>query len=266
MIRNFILNFIFIFSLCFLSCSKSSNPVSDNSNQNNAAQYYPGNTGSKFNYAVQVDSLGGTSQGERIVSFNGSININNTDYFIQANSTILANITANTNSYFRRTSGGIYFFVDTTGLYKFFPDSLRSLLTAEVDKEMSVFSSSLDSNIPWKVYKMNVKYGNLYTFNIIDLTATYLGSEELTLGLNTGQVNKSSEKIKYVLTLSIPNLSDLSQSTISKFEAVSWFAKDLGLVKNQGNLTVVNAISGYDIDFDDTTKTILQNITAYDIK
>ena len=251
----------------YLSCSKDSNPVDDNSNQNSAALFYPGEVGSNFNYAIQVDSVGSQSiSGVRLVSFTGSTKIENTDYYIQTNATTLSGITTNTNSHFRRTVGGVYYFVDTTGLYQFFPDSLSGLLTAIVDKELGILTSNLDVNNPWKVYKMNVKYGNLFTFNIIDLTAYYQGSEEITLNLQFGQVQKSAEKIKYLLTLSIPNLNDPAKSTLSHFESFSWFIKDVGLVKNQGNLTVVNAISGYDIDFDDTTKTIVQNLTSYEIK
>jgi hypothetical protein len=86
------------------------------------------------------------------------------------------------------------------------------------------------------------------------------------LSLQSGQVNETAEKINYVLTLSIPDPNDLTKVNVSTFESTAWFVKDIGLVKCQGNLTVVNAISGYDIDFADTTKTILQNLTSYQIK
>ena len=253
--------------LLFVSCNKSSNPVNNNSNQNSAAVYYPGNTGSNYNYSVQIDSLGGqSSQGERTVSFAGSTTIDNTSYFIQSNSTVLPNSTTNTNSYFRRTDGGVFFYIDTTGLYRFIPASLAASLTVEADKELGVLTSNLDVNNPWKAYKLNVKYGSLFSLSIIDLTAYYQGTEDLTLNLQSGQVNETAEKINYVFTLSIPDTTDFNQSNTSTFESTAWFVKDIGLVKCQGNLTVANAISGYDIDFDDTTKTIIQNLTSYEIK
>jgi hypothetical protein len=243
--------------LIFVSCNKSSNPVSNNTNQNSAAVYYPGNTGSSFNYSVQIDSLGGqSSQGERTVSFTGSTTIDNTSYFIQSNSTVLPVSTTNTNSYFRRTDGGVFFFVDTTGLY-----SYLGSYTAVIDKELDILSGSLDNNVSWKVFKLNV-----LSFSIIDLTAYYKGSEGITLNLNSGQVNKSAEKINYIFTLIIPDIGGPIPPKTSSFEATCWFVKDLGLVKSQGNLTIINAISGYKIDFADTTKTILQNLTSYEIK
>jgi hypothetical protein len=245
-----------IVSLYYVACSKSSNPVSDNSNQNSAVKYFPGEVGSNFNYVIQVDSSGGLLQGERIVSFTGSTTKDNTTYYIQSNKTTLSGMETNTLSYFRRTIGGVYYFVDTTGLYKFIGS-----FTANPDKELGILTNNLTTNATWTVYKMNVSI-----FSVINLTATYEGSEDLVLNLHSGQVTKTADKIKYSLTLNIPALTDTSKPVLSKFDASFWFVKDIGLVKNQGNLTVVNAICGYDIDFGDTTKTIVQDLSSYEIK
>jgi hypothetical protein len=246
-----------LLSLYFSACSKSSNPVSDNSNQNSAATYFPGEVGSNFNYEIQVDSSGGNSRfGERLVTFTGTTTKENINYYIQSNNTTLSGVETSTISYFRRTIGGIYYFVDTTGLYRFIGN-----FVAYPDKELGILTNNLSNNATWTVYKMNVS-----VFSIINLTATYQGSEDLVLNLKSGQVSKTADKIKYSLTLTIPALTDSAKAVNSKFDASFWFVKDIGLVKNQGNLTVVNAICGYDIDFSDTTKTIVQNLTSYEIK
>ena len=265
--KKFVLIIILISALLFyFSCNKSSNPVNNNTNQTSAAAYYPGNEGSNFDYSIQVDSLGQNTQGERKVAFTGTTAIENTTYFIQSNSNILPASTTNTNTYFRRTDGGVFFFIDTTGLYRFIPASLAGSLTIEADKELGVLTSNLNVNNSWKAYKLNVKFGSLFNISVIDLTAYYQGTEDLTLNIQSGQVNESAEKINYVFTLSIPDTTDFTKLNTSTFESTAWFVKDLGLVKCQGNLTVVNAISGYGIDFDDTIKTIVQNLKSYTLK
>ncbi|RJP68380.1 MAG: hypothetical protein C4539_08815 [Ignavibacteriales bacterium] len=255
-----------VFAFMFSSCSKDEGTASDNANQVQAQKYYPGAVGTSYNYNVTFVNGGGQSkQGLRYVRFTNQTQLGSTTYFVQSNRMIFSDDSTVSTSYFRKTDGGVYFFVDTTGLSNFIPDSLRSVLTVEIDKEQNIFNSTLDKNYPWKVYKMNVKYSNI-TFSIIDVTASYLGSEDVVLGLNTGNVTKTAEKVKYLLTLSIPDITGTGSSKSGKFTAYGWYVKDLGVVKWDGNVTVLNAVSGNSIDFDDTTNTMTQVISSYDIK
>ncbi len=258
---------LFVIAFMFSSCSKDEGTAPGDANQVQAQRYYTGNVGTSYNYIVTfVDGNGQTRNGQRYVKFTNQTQLGSTTYFVQSNKMILSGgDTTVSTSYFRKTDGGVYFFVDTTGLSAFFPDSLRSILTVEIDKEQNVFNSTLDKNYPWKVYKLNVKYSNI-TFSIIDVTASYLGSEDVVLGLTTGNVTKTAEKVKYLLTLSIPDITGAGSSKSGKFTAYGWFVKDLGVVKWDGNVTVLNAVSGNSIDFDDTTNTMTQVISSYDIK
>ncbi len=257
---------LLLIAILFYSCSKDSNPANSNANQVQASLYYPGGVGSNFYYnVVLIRPVGPTYDGARKVSFTGQTQLGNTTYFVQSNTMFISSDTTKSNSYFRKTDAGVYFFVDTTGLYTFFPDSLRSILTVEIDKEQNIFNSTLDENYPWKVYKLNVKYSNI-TFSIIDLTANYVGSEEIALNLSTGTVNKTAEKVKYSLTLNIPDITGTGNAKTGKFTAYGWFVKDVGVVKWDGNVTVLNAISGNSIDFDDTLNTMTQTINSYELK
>jgi len=257
---------LLVFAVVFYSCSKDENTVSNDVNQVKAQSYYPGNVGTSYNYSVSfVDGNGQTKQGARNVKFTGQTSLGSTSYFVQSNVMHFNVDTTKSTTYFRKTDSGVFFFVDTTGLSSFFPDSLRSILTVEIDKEENIFNSTLDKNYPWKVYKLNVKYSNI-TFSIVDVTASYMGSEEVALNLATGSVTKTAEKVKYTLTLSIPDITGSGSSKAGKFTAYGWFVKDVGVVKWDGNVTVLNAVSGNSIDFDDTTNNMTQSVTSYDLK
>lgn len=247
-------------ALILQACKKDDSNPASNQPTLTAQRYYPGNVGSRFSYA------NAQGNGIRNLTFTGTANINGTEYITQKSISFvgLDSVSATTN--FRRTDNAVYFYVDTTGLMKFFPDSLRPLLTFNIDKEIIAFSTNLDQTKPWSAYRMDVKIAQLANVNIIDLTANYLGDENVTLNLTSGQVTKSAKKIRYDFKLSVPNLNNLSSPNTRTFNATAWFAEDIGIVKLEGNQSILGALGGGNINLADTTKTITQNITAYDIK
>lgn len=255
----------FSFGLLFYSCKKSSTEPTAPQGAVTAQNYYPGGVGSRFVYNVDTTGLG-AALGTRTSVFTGTKTINGTEYISQVSTIKTGKDSVVNTMYFRRSDTGVYFYIDTTGLSKFFPDSLKSQLTLQIDNELQAFNLNLDKNFPWPAFKMNVKYGSLITFNIIDLTAYYEGSENLTLNLASGQQTKQAEKIKYVFKLTIPDLKNPTNPSQRTFNADAWFVKDVGVVKFQGNGTILGALSGKGISFADTTKTVSQNLTSYDIK
>ncbi|MGE5402509.1 MAG: hypothetical protein ACM3S2_19105 [Ignavibacteriales bacterium] len=258
---------VFVLGFSFYSCKKTSTSPETPQAQNTAARYYPGNAGSRFVYSY--DSTGGgavTGLPTRTTVFMGNQNIGGVDYLKQVSVLKLGPDSVVNTMFFRRTDTGVFFYVDTTGLSKFFPDSIRSQLTLQIDKEIQAFSINLDASYPWPAYKMSIKYGALLSFTIIDLTAYYQGSETLNLNLTTGQTAKKAEKIKYEFKLSIPDLSNPLTQKTRTFDAFVWYVQDVGMVKFQGNGTILGALSGNGIDFADTTRNISQNLVSYDIK
>ncbi|MGE5432428.1 MAG: hypothetical protein ACM3QX_15200 [Syntrophomonadaceae bacterium] len=256
---------VFAFGFLFYSCKKSSTEPTAPQGAVTAKNYYPGNVGSRFVYSVDTTGAGG-ALGTRTSVFTGTKIINGTEYISQESTVKIGPDSVKSTMYFRRSDVGVYFYVDTTGLSRFFPDSLKSQLTLQIDNELQAFNLNLDKNLPWPAFKMNVKYGSLITFNIIDLTAYYLGSENLTLNLTQGQQTKQAEKIRYVFKLTIPDLNNPTHPSERTFNADAWFVKDIGVVKFQGNGTILGALSGNGIDFADTSKTVSQNLTSFDIK
>ncbi|MCX6151894.1 MAG: hypothetical protein NTX22_15320 [Ignavibacteriales bacterium] len=259
---------IFLLSIHFISCSKKSNPADTNlNNQDSALQYYPGNGGSKFNYAVETVTQAGISfMGSRMVSFTGLQKVNNTEYFVQLNSTKLRLDTVKTNAFFRRTNAGVYFFLDTTGVYKYYQATPGSSASMDFDRELIVYSRYLDQSASWKVYKIGLNFTDLASYNIIDLIANYLVREDISLNLTSGQVTMSAEKIKYTLNLRIPDKNDPGKFSFSSFAAFMWFVKDIGIVKLQGNMAVIEVLTGSSTNLSDTSQTMTQNLISYEIK
>ncbi|MCU7490065.1 MAG: hypothetical protein HF300_07655 [Ignavibacteria bacterium] len=256
---------VFATGFLFYSCKKSSTEPTAPEGVTTAKNYYPGGVGSRFVYSVDTTGAGGALS-TRTSVFTGTKTINGTEYISQVSSVKIGPDSVKSTMYFRRSDVGVYFYIDTTGLSKFFPDSIKSQLTLQIDNELRAFNYPLDKSLPWSAFRMNVKYGSLITLNIIDLTANYQGSESLTLNLSTGQKTLDAEKIRYDFILTIPDLNNPLNPSKRTFNADAWFVKDIGVVRFQGNGTILGALSGGGINFADTTKTVSQNLTSYDIK
>lgn len=238
-----------LISLAFVSCSDD-DPASPDESTTPVAAYYPGAAGSTFTYSVQ----GG---GERIVNFSESSEHNG--IYIKQTSTI---DTAVSVSFFRRTDAGLYFYIDTTGLSGFIPDSLSSILTLNLDKEVTTFIKTFNTTVDWVAFKMDV---NLLTipYNVIMVNSHYEGTEDLVI--TPGSSALRGEKVRYDMKFTIPNMTGGPAQT-QTFTAHLWFVKDVGIAKLEGNATVLNALSGGGIDFADTNKIMTQSLVSYDIK
>lgn len=247
--------FLIAILFIFISCSKDDS-TSPQDNTDPAALYYPGNAGSTFTYSVSIDN---SAMGQRVVTFSESSE--NGGIYLKQTSMI---DTATSVSYFRKTDGGVYFYVDTTGLAGFIPDSLKSLLTLTIDQEVTAFVKTFSSTIDWTAFKMDVNIFNI-PYNVILVSAHYAGSEDITLNLTTGSTTKSAQKIKYDMKYTVPNLMG-GQPQVQTYTAYMWFVKDVGLAKLEGNATVINALGGGGVDFADTSRVMTQSLVSYTIK
>jgi hypothetical protein len=125
-------------------------------------------------------------------------------------------------------------------------------------------STPLSDGLNWQAFKLGL---TLLNYNIIDVEASYMGKENVVLNLTSGQVTVSAAKIKYIMTLKIPNLNNVFATPYtSTFNATGWFAADIGPVKWEGNGAVLNGFSGGGINLGDTTSTVSQVLTYYNIK
>lgn len=247
-------------SFFFYACKESTTtepPPPDTEN------YFPNNNGNYYKYNIErTDSNNVKTVGTRSSTYQGSKVLSGVTYQIQVDTLTVSGFSTTSESYFRKTDLGVYFFIDTTGLSETIPDTLLQYMT--MDNELAVLSFPVQTGRNWSVFKMTLQYGPL-TFTIIDVQASYMDKENVTI-LVPGEENKEAYKIKYTLTLNIPNPQNPLQTIVSKFEADAWIAGNIGIVKWEGNGTILNAFAGGGISFADTTSSVSQTLAQYSIK
>ncbi len=218
--------------------------------------FFPVTNGTMYKFSLtQTDTLGNPSNGTRVSLINGVTNIGGTEYQIQLDSVFIAGSTVVSNSYFRKTAASVLINVDTTGLYESIPPEYLQYLT--IDKEILAFSFPLTSLLRL-CFKLAINIPNFDEFIPVKLESIYIGMENIELQLNSGTVSHDAAKIKLDLTIrrdiaAVPQI----------LSANVWLVENVGIVKWDGNLTIVNAFTGGGIDFDDSTRVTTQSLTEY---
>lgn len=256
-----------IFGLYY--CTSESNPSQPGGGTvPNAANFYPGGLGTSLQY--KVDTLNRNtnmydSVGTRTSTFDRMEVIDSTQYIVQVNNTVVDTLMLPGELRFRRTSNGIYFFIDTTGFSEVVPDSLiqQYQLTISIDDEFNGFSSQALSSGSWNAFKLNISVGTLITISVVDVAANYLGEENIFI--KQTRTNAKAKKIEYKIKLSIPNPNNPTQFDVQEYTATGWYVENIGLVRLRGNGLLVNTITTGTIDFADTTKSIDQTLGSYNI-
>jgi hypothetical protein len=67
-------------------------------------------------------------------------------------------------------------------------------------------------------------------------------------------------RVKYVLSLTIPNTPDES------FTTYAWLSDRIGFIKWEGNAAILNAFTRGSVNLSDTTSVISENLISYDVK
>lgn len=257
-----IILFLFLSIFCLLQACKDE--AANEPAPTPADNYFPLTEGTNFEYSVEgIDSIGNVLTGNRTTYFIGSANLGGTDYTNQFDSITLNSLLISSQAFVRKTDHGVYYFLDTTGLYSSIPDSFRSGIS--LDPEFILYSFPLETGKNWTVFKMTLTFLPLISnFTPLEVTAFYEGVEGgIIIPLSSGNESADAERIKYVLTLR----ESIDPAITPKILiAYSWIVKDIGVVKWEGNETVVNALSSAYIDFDDTVNTVTQNLVKYEIK
>ncbi len=245
---------ILILGLLINACNKDS---STNPPVQNNTGYFPDGDGSSYTYSIsKTDSNGTQNTGTRRTEYTGVGVKNATTYQVQTDSINIAGASSVSLSYFRKTNDYLYYFLDTTGLSAAIPDSLKNNIS--IDNEMKMLSFPVDQNSSWKVFTLSIVY--IFNIPVLTVDGAYDGTENITLHLNSGDVNKDAVKIKYTLSLTVPG----GEST--NYNASAWLVDGIGIVKWQGNGAILDAFTGGGIDLSDTTSVITQSLVSYDIK
>jgi hypothetical protein len=233
------------------SCSKNDSGSNGGNGEENK-NYFPNTDGAYYKYNVnRTDSEGVQTSGTRSVSYSGMKT--GTAYQRQIDTlTITGSVISESlvsESYFRKTDAGVYYFLDTTGLAGNIPANYQQYISQLIiDPEMILLSTPPPAN--WTVFKIL-----LAASSIINVNATNLGTESF----NNGTFSGTALKIKYDVNITIPFLPAQSLS------AFCWFLPEIGAAKWEGSATVINALSGGGIDFGDSTTVISQDLIYYDL-
>ena len=249
--------FVIIAGYIFNSCD------SDSSTQSSGdvvadETYFPAGDGTSYKYNVdKVNSDDTQASGSRSSAYSRTTAHEGVIYQIQIDSLTLSGLTTVNSAFFRKTDTGVFFFLDTTGLSASIPDSLLPSLTFDTDMRLLLFPINEESS--WPVFKMSLNVQG-FTFSPVELNASLAGKENFTLNLIRGNENVEAVKIRFRLSI---RTSPLSASV--NYEAFAWLAKNIGVVKWQGNGTIINAFTGGGIVFADTSSTVTQNLVEYDV-
>jgi hypothetical protein len=240
------------------SCSEenSTNPPGDE----NPPVYFPNSEGTFYKYEIiETDTNGVISTGSRKVVYLEDTLINRTRYKLQVDSVQTDLQLSVSTSYFRTTSTGVFYFVDTTGFTIILPDTLQS--AAEIQDEMRAYLFPLSAGTFWPVYRISVELNAFIIINVVDITGKFISDETLILNISNQTRTVNTKKVE----IDFKFQTGEADSVIS-FNANIWLAEDIGIVKMEGSAIVLNLISSGGLDLSDISKTTTQNLIDYDIK
>ena len=255
-----LLSFVAILTFGYWGCKKSESegPTSPGTTEN----YFPNNEGTSYKYSYSRTDSSGQSNGTRTTYYKGSITIKGTSYKVQIDSLVISSSPQVDSSYFRSTSSGIYYYIDTTGFAASITDSslIPLIPYVTIDNELLAYSFPLQAGKTWPVFKITLTSPIVAT--VVDVSALAIGMESITLNLQSGQTNKEAMKVKFTLTLKLNPFS----TSVQTYIANAWLVQDIGPAKWEGSGTLVNVFTGLGIDFADTTTVVSQSLIDYNIK
>ena len=274
MIKKIVLILSVVGLIFIAACSKSDNPTGsgNGSGSSDTTNYFPNANGNYYKYSINgTDSTGTHLTGTRSESYSGTKTILGTDYQIQIDTTTFSNISSSSESYVRKSQPaagssnyGVYVYLDTSGISDLIPDSLLQYL--KISDEMTLYSFPLADVNSWPVLNVKLDFG-IIAITLVDVKATYIGTENVNLNLVSGSKTMSAAKIKYDLTLTIPDVNNVfGTPTTQVYTAYAWLVSNIGPVKWDGNASLLNAIVGGDIVLADTSGTLSQSLIDYKLK
>jgi hypothetical protein len=252
---------MFFTSILFNACksNSSTSPTPPSASEN----YFPNGDGTTYKYStVQTDSNGTQTSGTRSTTYKGTKVVNGNTFQIQIDTVAISGFSTSTQSYFLKSSSGVEYALDTTGLSQAIPDSLMQYI--HFDASLKLLQTPLSDGSSWSVFNMKLIYG-VFSINVVKVEAFYQGMEKVPLNLVSGNVNENAAKIKYVLTLTVPDLQNFTTSTVT-YNAYAWFASGIGLIQLKGSEAILGAFSGSGVNLGDTTATVTQSLVSYNIK
>jgi hypothetical protein len=263
-----------LFSVAILFNACKSKSTTEPPGSTVSGDFFPNGDGTAYKYnTVTTDSNGTKTSGTRSTTYSGSTVIGSSTFQNEIDTVTFSGLSTVAHSFFLKTSSStgssVEYTLDTTGLYQFIPPAYMQYV--QLDSLLRLIQTPFHDGDSWSVFNLSLKIsigsGASLTFNPVNVKAYYEGMEQVPLNLVTGNVTENAAKIKYVLSLQIPNPQNplVTPPTVT-YNTYAWFVSGIGIVQWQGNGTVFGAFSGGGINFGDTTSTVIQSLVSYKIK
>lgn len=229
-------------TLLFFSCSddKSVNPPTFE------VETFPSKNGTFYKYDIQfgiTNPIPGTKK-SYIFSKPNKQNVKNilSIYQPQVDTIFYQGRTLVDTTYFRKTSSGVFYFVDTTGFSQLLPDSLKNFLTVDTESRLLFFPLSL--NQTWPVYQIDIKVAGVPVFSPIRTFAKVIDTYQLDLVLRNSNITVTAYRIEYNLDVQLSPEGQVERQT-----AIAEFAVGLGFIRWYGHTSVINLAKGNTFNF-----------------
>ena len=254
-----------VFSAAILFNACKSKSTTEPPTTSVSGDFFPNGDGTAYKYnTVTTDSNGTKTSGTRSTTYSGTTAIGGSTFQNEIDTVTVSGFSTVAHSFFLKSSAGVEYALDTTGLSQTIPDSLMQYV--QLDATLRFLQTPFQDVGSWSVFNLSLKFGSI-SFNLVNVTAYYEGMEQVPLNLVTGNVTEDAAKIKYVLKLTIPDLQNpLGTPYTATYNAYAWFTSGIGIVQWQGNQAVLGAFSGGGINLGDTTSTVTQSLVSYQIK
>ena len=222
--------------------------------------YYPTTQNSMLKYSVtEEDSSGNVVQsGTRDVLFSGSAVYNGINYTTQDDSLDLG-IQSSVSTYLvRKSETGVFYAVDTSQISQLIPDTLKQYVTLRT--EMQLLFYPLSSGSSWSLYRITTEVQAQVQIKILDIVANYVGTEQISLSIDSSTVVFPSRKVSYTVEL----YTEIGNAP-ETYTAYMWYVENIGLVKYEGNQFIID-VGGGGITIEPSSNILTQELIHYDIK
>lgn len=250
--------FSVLLSFLILAGCKESN--TNEPQEQNYPDYYPDGIGSTFKYSVtETDSLGNIIQeGTRNIIYSGTTLYNGINYTTQDDSLDFGSQSSVSTYLVRKSETGVFYAVDTSQISLLIPDSLKQYVILRT--EMRLLFYPLTTGSTWSLYRITAEVQPGIEVKILDIIASFDGTEQLAINLTSGTIVVNARKVKYTIQI----FTEIG-GTPETYTAFMWYYENIGLVKFEGNQFIVDP-GGGGITFEPSPNILTQELIQYDIK
>jgi hypothetical protein len=248
------------------SCNKNSNTVTGPTISSGSivlsANYFPNSDGSNYKYSITgTNSNKSNVSGTKVIWYNGYSTLEGVVYQKEIDTVSVSSIPSVLTSFFIKTSSGVIFAFDTSGLSNIIPDTLMKYISFSPTLNILDFTQKT-----WNVFTVDLKYGVFPVIHLLNVSAASIDTENVVLNLGSNTQTVSAAKVQFTITLNIPNPSNILSLKTYSYIAYAWLAPNIGIIKWQGSGALLEVLSGQGINFSDTTASYTQSLISYSIK